>query len=104
MVRRVQYSEDLLKRGDHFFVAMRDPIVTGKRMPLQAPHGFLKRIWWDWFGKKEELKQVIEAHFSRVRSVRLWAANSLTAFTCSRVTPPSNRKSTRLNSSHLGIS
>ena len=61
MVRRVQYSEDLLKRGDHFFVAMRDPIVTGKRMPLQAPHGFLKRIWWDWFGKKEELKQIVEA-------------------------------------------
>jgi hypothetical protein len=59
-VRRVQYSEDLLKRGDYFFVEKRQPAITFKRVPLDPPQGILERIWWRWFGKKEELKQIIE--------------------------------------------
>ena len=59
-VRRVQYSGDLVQRGDYFFVAKRDPIITVERTPLTPPQGFFKRIWWNWFGKKEEMKQIIE--------------------------------------------
>ena len=59
-VRRVKFSEDLLQRGDYFFVAKRQPNITVERVPVNPPQGIVERIWWKWFGKKEELKQIIE--------------------------------------------
>jgi hypothetical protein len=59
-VRRVKYSQDLLHKGDYFFVAKRHPNITVERVPVMQPQGILERIWWNWFGKKEELKQIVE--------------------------------------------
>jgi hypothetical protein len=60
-VRRVPSSYDLVNRGDYCLVPKRDPIVTVERKPLDPPKGLFRRIMWQWFGKKEELKTIVEA-------------------------------------------
>ena len=59
-VRRVPLSEDLLHPGDFVLVKKREPICKYERVPLTPPSGFFRRLWWNWFGKKEEIKQIIE--------------------------------------------
>jgi hypothetical protein len=59
-VRRVPTSADLSSPGDFAFVPKREPVRKFERIPLTAPKGFVKRLLWYLFGKKYELKQVVE--------------------------------------------
>jgi hypothetical protein len=59
-VRRVPLSEDLSHPGDFVLIQKREPIRKIERTPIYPPSGFLKRIWWNAFGEKYEVKQVIE--------------------------------------------
>lgn len=59
-VRRVEHSEDLAAPGDYVFIAKREPKVIIEKRPLLPPEGFLKRLWWNLFAEKYELKQTIE--------------------------------------------
>ena len=59
-VRRVPTSADLSSPGDFAFVPKREPVRKFERIPLIAPKGFFRKIVWQLFGKKYELKQVIE--------------------------------------------
>jgi hypothetical protein len=62
-VRRVQHSEDLAKPGEYVFIAKRDPKVTVESNPLMPPSGFWRSLWWSAFGKKVELKQIVEVQW-----------------------------------------
>src|ERR1035437_3275967 len=59
-VRRVSASDELAEPADYVFVQKRQPIITVERMPLLPPSGFFKRLWWDAFVKKYELKRIVE--------------------------------------------
>jgi hypothetical protein len=59
-VRRVSASDELVKPADYVFIGKRQPIVTVERLTLLPPSGFLKRIWWNAFGRKYELKRIVE--------------------------------------------
>jgi len=59
-VRRVRLSEDLSSPGDFVFIGKRQPRVTVERLPLEAPAGILEKLWWKFFGKKYEMKQIVE--------------------------------------------
>ena len=78
-VRRVQFSHDLAKAGDYCLVPKRDPIVTVERKPLAPPSGLFRRILWQWFGRKDELKTVIE---------ELWPAYDAIIVNCPRCVQP----------------
>jgi hypothetical protein len=41
-------------------VQTRAPIITVERHPLLPPSGFLRRILWNAFSKKYELKRIVE--------------------------------------------
>jgi hypothetical protein len=59
-VRRVSLSEDLSRPGDYVFVGRRAPRITIERTPLTPPVGMLEKLWWNLFGKKYEMKQIVE--------------------------------------------
>lgn len=59
-VKRVKSSEDLLHPGEYVFIEKRAPKITVERTPLTPPTGFLKRLAWNFFGKKYEIKQYVE--------------------------------------------
>ena len=59
-VRRVNLSEDLSSPGDFVYIAKRQPRITVERLPLEAPAGILEKLWWKFFGKKYEMKQIVE--------------------------------------------
>jgi hypothetical protein len=59
-VHRVGSSADLMAPGDFAFIPRREPLRKIERIPLEAPNGFFKRLWWTLFGKKHELKQIVE--------------------------------------------
>ncbi len=59
-VRRVPTSADLSSPGDFTFVPKREPIRNVERIPLIAPKGFFRKLAWQLFGKKYELKQIVE--------------------------------------------
>jgi hypothetical protein len=58
-VKRVPVSEDLLHPGDYVFVPKREPRRTFESVPLFPPTGTLRRLWWNWFCPKYELKQTV---------------------------------------------
>ena len=49
-----------LVAGDCVFITARPPKVTTESIPLDPPHGFFKRLWWDWFGEKCIVKKTEE--------------------------------------------
>lgn len=59
-VRRVKSSENLLHPGEYVFIEKRSPIIRTEREPLLPPTGFFRRMYWNLFGKKYELKQFVE--------------------------------------------
>jgi hypothetical protein len=59
-VKRVEHSEDLLHPGEYVFVGKRQPIITIEKNPIDPPQGKFKLLWWTFFGKKHELKQIVE--------------------------------------------
>jgi hypothetical protein len=59
-VRRVSSSENLLHPGEYVFIEKRQPKITLERTPLTPPQGFFNRLYWNWFGKKYELKKIVE--------------------------------------------
>jgi len=60
-VRRVQSSADLLVPGDYVFIPKREPKKIVIKTPHVPPEGFFRRLFWDWFGKKYALREVLEA-------------------------------------------
>jgi uncharacterized protein YbaR (Trm112 family) len=72
-VRRVSHSEDLLIAGDYVFIPARPPIVVTESIPLDAPRGFFKRLWWGWFGAKCVVKKTEE---------EVWAAYDVIIMVC----------------------
>jgi hypothetical protein len=59
-VRRVPSSSDLLHPGEYVFIPKRDPKIAIERQPLTPPTGFVNRALWNCFGKKYEMKQILE--------------------------------------------
>jgi hypothetical protein len=67
-VRRVPLSEDLSRPGDYVFIGKRPPRIQIERTPLSPPEDdgrtntmfLLRLLWWKFFGKKHEMKQVVE--------------------------------------------
>jgi hypothetical protein len=59
-VRRVATSADLSSPGGFTFVPKREPVRKIERVPLERPKGFRRKLLWQFFAKKHELKQVIE--------------------------------------------
>lgn len=55
-VKRVPKSEDLLHPGDFVFIPKREPVRTYQSIPLTPPAGFLKRLLWNLFGQKYEIR------------------------------------------------
>ena len=68
-VKRVPHSEDLLHPGEFVFIPKREPIRTFPSEPLEPPTGSLSRIWWNWFGKKYEIKQIVELLWPEIDTV-----------------------------------
>lgn len=59
-VRRVPLSEDLSRPGDYVYIEKRAPRVQNQHVPLSPPSGLFRRFYWNAFGKKYELKQIVE--------------------------------------------
>src|ERR1039458_5265495 len=78
-VRRVPASDELAKPADYVFVQKRQPIITVERQPLLPPSSFLKRLWWDAFGKKYELKRIVEL---------LWPERDTVILNCPQCSQP----------------
>ena len=73
------HSEDLLVAGDYVFITARPPKVTTESIPLDPPHGFFKRLWWDWFGEKCIVKKTEE---------EVWPAYDVIIMVCPRCRYP----------------
>ena len=59
-VKRVPHSEGLLHPGDYVFVGKRAPIRTVEQIAIDSPTNRFQRLWWNWFGKKYALREVLE--------------------------------------------
>ncbi len=59
-VRMQKQSADLMVPGDAVFITKREPKRKIVREALEPPKGFFRAIWWLLFGKKYEMKEVIE--------------------------------------------
>lgn len=59
-VRMHQHSEELMAPGDAVFVAKREAKRTVEKVQLEPPVGILERLWWYAFGKKHEMREVVE--------------------------------------------
>ncbi len=59
-VKRVKSSEDLLNPGEYVFIEKRSPKITVERTPLEPPQGFIKKLLWNFVGKKYDFKQYVE--------------------------------------------
>jgi uncharacterized protein YbaR (Trm112 family) len=70
-VKRVPHSEDLLHPGEFVFIPKREPVRTFERTPIAPPTGTFRRLWWDLFGKKYELKQIVELLWPEIDTVIL---------------------------------
>jgi hypothetical protein len=68
-VKRVPLSEDLLHPGDYVFIGKRDPHRTFQSIPLEPPKGWGRRLLWNLFGKKYELKQIVEFVWPEIDTV-----------------------------------
>lgn len=53
-------SADLSAPGDFAFIPKREPNRRLEQVPLTPPRNFFKRLLWQFFGKKTEVKQYIE--------------------------------------------
>jgi hypothetical protein len=78
-VRRVSTSADLLHPGEYVYIAKRQPKITIEREPLAPPTGFIKLLWWNWFGKKYEIKQIVEL---------MWPESDTIIFNCPECNGP----------------
>jgi hypothetical protein len=68
-VRRVPSSSDLLHPGEYVFIPKRDPKITIDHQLLTPPTGFFERLLWNWFGKKYEMKQILELMWPEIDTV-----------------------------------
>lgn len=69
-VKRVPHSEDLLHPGEFVFIPKREPIRTFHSEPLEPPtRGVFRYLWWKWFGKKYEIKQIVELLWPEIDTV-----------------------------------
>jgi hypothetical protein len=77
-VKRVPLSEDLLHPGDYVFIGKREPRRTFHSVPLGPPSdtygGTLigdafRYLKWKWFGKKYEMKQIVEIVWPEIDTV-----------------------------------
>jgi hypothetical protein len=70
-VRRVPSSGDLTAPGDFAFIPKREPIRRIETVPLTPPRNFFKRLIWQFFGTKQEVKQFIELQWPEYDAVIL---------------------------------
>jgi hypothetical protein len=68
-VKRVPHSEELLHPGEFVFIPKREPIRTFQSTPIAPPSGLFRRLWWDLFGKKHEIKQIVELLWPEIDTV-----------------------------------
>lgn len=78
-LRRVSHSEDLLVAGDYVFIAARPPKVVTETIPLDAPRGMWKRLWWNMFGAKFIVKRSEE---------EVWPAYDAVLIVCPKCNQP----------------
>jgi hypothetical protein len=65
----VSHSEDLLHPGEYVFIPKREPIRTFHSEPLAPPAGAFRRLWWNWFGKKYEIKAIVELLWPEIDTI-----------------------------------
>jgi hypothetical protein len=70
-VRRVPSSGDLTAPGDFAFIPKRESIRHLERVPIQPPRNFFKRLVWQFFGQKQEVRQYIELQWPEYDAVIL---------------------------------
>ncbi len=68
-VKRVPHSEDLLHPGDYVFVNKREPRRNVEMIPIQAPTNRFRRLWWNAFGKKYALREVLELLWPEIDTI-----------------------------------
>ncbi len=60
-VRRVPFSADIEKPGDHFFISKREPIRKFEREPIAPPTGLWRMHVWLLAGRPTSaLKEIVE--------------------------------------------
>jgi hypothetical protein len=70
-VRRVPSSEELLHPGEFVFIQKREPITNYQSVPLTPPTGFFRRILWNLFGKRYELKATVTELWPAIDTILL---------------------------------
>ena len=70
-VKRVPSSDDLTAPGDFAFIPKREPIRRIETMPLVPPRNLFKHLIWQFFGKKQEVRQFIELQWPEYDAVIL---------------------------------
>lgn len=68
-VKRLPHSEDLLHPGDYVFVGKREPRRNVEMVPIQAPTNRFHRLWWNAFGKKYALREVLELLWPEIDTI-----------------------------------
>jgi hypothetical protein len=68
-VRRVPRSDELLQPGDYVFIGKREPKRTVEQILIEAPTNRFRRLWWNWFGKKYALREVLELLWPEIDTV-----------------------------------
>lgn len=59
-VRRVASSADLMQAGDYCLIEKRPPIRKFEPVAVEPPAGFLRKLSWLLFGKKQLTKEIVE--------------------------------------------
>jgi hypothetical protein len=68
-VKRVPSSADLLNPGEYVFIPKRQPIRTVQQIAIDPPKNRFRRLWWNAFGKKYALREVLELLWPEIDTV-----------------------------------
>ncbi len=68
-VHRVSTSADLLHPGEYVFIPKRQPIRTVEQIAIDPPTNRFRRLWWNAFGKKFALREVLELLWPEIDTV-----------------------------------
>jgi hypothetical protein len=72
---RVKSSEDLLNKGEYVFIPARKPEIRIEKTPIAPPAGFFKQLWWDYFGKKYETKEIVTEVWPKIDTIVIQCPN-----------------------------
>jgi hypothetical protein len=62
-----------MQPGNFTFLEKRAPRLTFEQYPVEPPTNRFKRLWWEWFGKKYALREVLELLGREPGRERAWS-------------------------------